>query len=67
VAAVSRVADEAAAIELANESEFGLGAGLGTTDLEHAEALAADIEAGMAFVTAMTASDPPSPTCWGWR
>src|SRR6201996_2024843 len=61
VAAVVRVADEAAAIALANESEFGLGSSVWTEDLERAEKLAADIEAGMVFVNAMTASDPRIP------
>ena len=61
VAAVVRVADEAAAIALANESEFGLGSSLWTEDLERAERLAADIESGMVFVNAMTASDPRIP------
>jgi acyl-CoA reductase-like NAD-dependent aldehyde dehydrogenase len=61
VAAVARVADEAAAIALANESEFGLGSSLWTADLDRAEKLAGDIEAGMVFVNAMTASDPRIP------
>jgi acyl-CoA reductase-like NAD-dependent aldehyde dehydrogenase len=61
VAAVVRAADEAEAIALANESEFGLGSSLWTQDLERAEKLSADIEAGMVFVNAMTASDPRIP------
>jgi acyl-CoA reductase-like NAD-dependent aldehyde dehydrogenase len=61
VAAVVRVPDEAAAIALANESEFGLGSSLWTQDHERAERLAAEIEAGMVFVNAMTASDPRIP------
>jgi acyl-CoA reductase-like NAD-dependent aldehyde dehydrogenase len=61
VAAVVRVADEDAAIALANDSEFGLGSSLWTQDLERAEKLSADIEAGMVFVNAMTASDPRIP------
>jgi acyl-CoA reductase-like NAD-dependent aldehyde dehydrogenase len=61
VAAVARVADEAAAIVAANDSQFGLGSSLWTTDLERAEKLSADIEAGMVFVNAMTASDPRIP------
>jgi acyl-CoA reductase-like NAD-dependent aldehyde dehydrogenase len=61
VAAVARVADEAAAIAEANDSQFGLGSSLWTTDLERAEKLSAEIEAGMVFVNAMTASDPRIP------
>ncbi len=61
VAAVARVADERAAIELANDTHFGLGSSLWTDDLERAEKLSADIEAGMVFVNAMTASDPRVP------
>ena len=61
VAAVARVADEAEAIRVANDSEFGLGCSLWTTDLDRAEALSADIEAGMVFVNGMTASDPRIP------
>lgn len=61
VAAIVRVVDEAAAIAAANDSQFGLGCSLWTTDLDRAEALGADIEAGMVFVNAMTASDPRMP------
>jgi acyl-CoA reductase-like NAD-dependent aldehyde dehydrogenase len=61
VAAVARVADEKEAIAIANDSEFGLGCSLWTNDLERAEKLSADIEAGMVFVNAMTASDPRIP------
>ena len=53
--------DEKEAIAVANDSEFGLGCSLWTQDLERAEALSADIEAGMVFVNAMTASDPRIP------
>jgi acyl-CoA reductase-like NAD-dependent aldehyde dehydrogenase len=61
VAAVARVADEAAAVAFANQSEFGLGCSLWTTDLDRATALSAEIESGMVFVNAMTASDPRIP------
>lgn len=61
VAAVARVADEAEAIAIANDSEFGLGCSLWTQDLDRAEALSADIQSGMVFVNAMTASDPRIP------
>lgn len=61
VAAVARVADEAEAIQVANDSEFGLGCSLWTQDLERGQKLSADIESGMVFVNAMTASDPRIP------
>jgi acyl-CoA reductase-like NAD-dependent aldehyde dehydrogenase len=61
VAAVVRVANEQEAVAAANDSIYGLGCSLWTDDLERAQALAADIEAGMVFVNAMTASDPRIP------
>jgi acyl-CoA reductase-like NAD-dependent aldehyde dehydrogenase len=50
VASVCRVADFDAAIALANDSEFGLGACLFTTSLEEAMAAAERLEAGMVWV-----------------
>jgi succinate-semialdehyde dehydrogenase / glutarate-semialdehyde dehydrogenase len=61
VAALSRAADESAAIALANQNRFGLGASLWTRDTARAEALAARIEAGLVFVNAMVKSDPRLP------
>jgi acyl-CoA reductase-like NAD-dependent aldehyde dehydrogenase len=61
VAAIARVPDAGAAIAAANDSDFGLGCSLWTTDLDRAESLAAEIESGMVFVNAMTASDPRIP------
>ena len=61
VAAVTRAKDEAAAIRLANDSEFGLGAALWTQDLARAEQLAARIEAGAVFVNGLVKSDPRLP------
>jgi acyl-CoA reductase-like NAD-dependent aldehyde dehydrogenase len=60
-AAVLRVADEAAAISLANASPYGLSSSLWTQDLDRAKALARRIEAGAVFVNTMTASDPRVP------
>jgi succinate-semialdehyde dehydrogenase / glutarate-semialdehyde dehydrogenase len=60
-AAVVRVPDERAAIEVANDSQYGLGASLWSRDLDRAATFAADIESGMVFVNAMTTSDPRIP------
>jgi succinate-semialdehyde dehydrogenase / glutarate-semialdehyde dehydrogenase len=57
VAAIIAAKDEAEAIALANRSEFGLGAGVITADLAHAETLAVEeIEAGSVFVNGAVAS-----------
>jgi succinate-semialdehyde dehydrogenase/glutarate-semialdehyde dehydrogenase len=61
VAAVLRARDAAHAVELANDSAFGLGASLWTEDRERAAALAAEIEAGCVFVNAQVHSDPRLP------
>ena len=60
-AAVIRVANDAAAVAVANDSVFGLGASLWTQDLERGERLARQIEAGAVFVNGMVASDPRLP------
>ncbi len=62
VAAVVRARDEADAVQLANDSPFGLGAAVFSADLERAERLAAtQIEAGSCFVNAFVRSDPRLP------
>lgn len=50
-----------AAVELANESEFGLGASLWTKDLALAEKMAAQIEVGFVAINGMVKSDPRLP------
>ena len=61
VAAVIRARDEADAIRLANDSQFGLGASLWTQDLDRAERLVRQIEAGCIFVNEVVKSDPRLP------
>ena len=61
VAVLVRAKDTDAAIELANDTIYGLGANLWTRDLERAQVLAARIEAGSVFINGMVASDPRLP------
>ena len=61
VAAVIIVKDEAEAIRVANDSDFGLSASLWTNDKERAEKLAAQIEVGSVFINGMVKSDPRLP------
>ncbi len=61
VAAVIRARDAEHAIELANDSTFGLGGALWTGDVERGKALARRIETGAVFINGMTASDPRLP------
>ncbi len=61
VALVFRVADASAAIALANDSEFGLGASAWTQDPAEQERFARELEVGMVFLNAMVASDPRLP------
>ena len=61
VAAVVRARDADDAIRLANDSSFGLGASLWTTDRARAEGFAARIEAGAVFVNGLVKSDARLP------
>jgi succinate-semialdehyde dehydrogenase/glutarate-semialdehyde dehydrogenase len=62
VAAVIAAEDERDAIRIANESEFGLGSGVLTSDLRRGRKIAAEeLEAGMSFVNENVRSDPRAP------
>jgi succinate-semialdehyde dehydrogenase/glutarate-semialdehyde dehydrogenase len=61
VALLFRVENAAAAIALANESDFGLGASVWTNDPAEQELFATELAVGMVFVNAMVASDPRLP------
>lgn len=53
--------DEADAIRLANQSDFGLGSAIWTQDLEKGEQLARQIQAGSVFVNGLMRSDARVP------
>ena len=61
VAAIISAVDEADAIRLANQSLFGLGAAVFTTNLERGERVAAQLEAGGVAVNDYVRSDPRLP------
>ncbi|HEU5347785.1 MAG TPA: NAD-dependent succinate-semialdehyde dehydrogenase [Ktedonobacterales bacterium] len=61
VAAVIRAHDAEHAVELANDSVFGLGGNLWTRNLDRARQLARRLESGAVFINGMTASDPRLP------
>jgi succinate-semialdehyde dehydrogenase/glutarate-semialdehyde dehydrogenase len=62
VAAIIPAEDESDAIRIANASEFGLGSGVLTADLDRGRRIAADeLEAGLSFVNENVRSDPRAP------
>ena len=61
LAALIEAKDEADAIRLANQSDFGLGSALWTQDLDRADRLARQIQAGSVFVNGLMRSDARVP------
>lgn len=62
VAAVISAKDLDDAVRIANDTEFGLGAAIFTSDIERGEMVARDrLEAGACFVNGFVASDPRLP------
>jgi succinate-semialdehyde dehydrogenase/glutarate-semialdehyde dehydrogenase len=58
---IIRATDAEEALRLANDTEFGLGSNLWTSDLERARELVLEIDAGHTAVNGMTSSDPRLP------
>ena len=61
VAPVMVVEDETEAIQVANNSDFGLGGSIWTRDLDKAQKLSSELECGIVTVNNMVASDPRVP------
>jgi succinate-semialdehyde dehydrogenase/glutarate-semialdehyde dehydrogenase len=61
VATLYRVPDADAAVELANATEFGLGANAWTRDERERERLVRDLDAGMVFINGNVTSYPELP------
>lgn len=61
VVAIGRFKTEEEAIALANDTTYGLGAAVFTTDLERAHRVAGEIEAGMVWVNSSQDCDPRVP------
>ena len=61
VAMFFRVADEDAAVALANDSPFGLGGSVFTQDLERGKRVGRRIDTGMVFINSSAVSSPELP------
>ena len=61
VATIYKVTSEEEAINLANNSSYGLGGTIFSSDLAHAERVAAQIETGMSFINSSWTSLPAIP------
>ena len=61
VASLFRVSNAAEAIQIANDSSFGLGASAWTSDAAEQQLFVSELETGMVFINSMVASDPRLP------
>jgi succinate-semialdehyde dehydrogenase/glutarate-semialdehyde dehydrogenase len=61
VATIFKVKDNEEAISLANDTNYGLGASIWTSNLDLAEVMAKKIHAGSVFVNSIVSSDPRLP------
>ncbi len=61
VAPVITFSSEEEAMELANDTPFGLGGSIWTKDIERGKRLARDLECGSVFVNSIVKSDPRMP------
>lgn len=61
VAALIEAADDDDAVRLANDSPYGLGSAVMSTDLQRALAVADRLETGNCFINSMVKSDPRMP------
>jgi succinate-semialdehyde dehydrogenase/glutarate-semialdehyde dehydrogenase len=61
LAVITTATDETDAIRLANQSRYGLGSALWTQDIDKANRLARQIQAGSVFINGLMRSDPRVP------
>ena len=62
VVGIMKVKDDAEAVRLMNDSDYGLTASLWTNDIDRAEAIGAQIETGTVFMNRADYLDPA--LCW---
>lgn len=61
VAAIIPVENEQTAIQMANDSQYGLGSAVFTSDTDRGESIARQLEAGCCFINDFVRSDPRLP------